>query len=129
MVVVGAKVPGANGAPGRGRAARCCGYPLPADSGPAGKECEGGGSEVGGGEAGAEVAGGEEGAEVGSLPPAVVGGGAVVGELLPGAPVSAPVVTGGLTGGWEVLVAELVAGGVGVGTAGGDVGPVAGGGR
>ncbi|WP_042172433.1 hypothetical protein [Streptomyces sp. AVP053U2] len=120
MVVVGAKVPGANGAPGRGRAARCCGYPLPADSGPAGKEGEGGGFEVGGGDAGAEV---------GSLPPAVVGGGAVVGELLPGAPVSAPVVTGGLTGGWEVLVAELVAGGVGVGTAGGDVGPVAGGGR
>ncbi|MCX2924049.1 hypothetical protein [Streptomyces sp. NEAU-W12] len=59
----------------------------------------------------------------------MVGGGAEVGELLPGAPVPAPVVTGGLAGGWEVLVAELVAGGVGVGTAGGDVGLAAGGGR
>ncbi|MGY0065620.1 hypothetical protein ACWZEH_01990 [Streptomyces sp. QTS137] len=84
---------------------------------------------MGGGEAGAEVAGGEEGTDVGSRPLAVVGGEVEVGELSPGALVPASVVTGGLMGGWEVLVAELVAGGVGVEVTGGDVGLVAGSGR
>ncbi|MFD3734090.1 hypothetical protein [Streptomyces sp. NPDC058632] len=77
------------------------------------------------------VTDGEEGTGARPLP-LVVAGGEVeveVGVRFPGALVPAPVVTGGLMGGWEVLGAGLVAGGVGVGITGGGVGLVAGSGR
>lgn len=117
---------------------RCCalrcvarrgGYPLPADSRPAEKEGECGGSEVDGGGVGVEVTGGEEDTGVRSLPLVVAGGDVEVGVPLPAALVAGAVVTGGLMGGWEVRGAELVAVGVGVGSTGGGVGLVAGSGR